>query len=34
MIAFDGIFGLLLFMIVATDLVLLGCFLFIKTRNE
>jgi hypothetical protein len=29
-----GALGLLLFVVVLTDLFLLGCYLFVKTRNE
>lgn len=35
MIAMDNFFlGLLLYVVITTDLVPLGCYLFVKTRNE
>jgi hypothetical protein len=34
MFAIGGVWELLLFAVVLTDLFLLGCYLFVKTRNE
>jgi hypothetical protein len=34
MILFDGVLGLVFFGVLTTDLFLLGCYLFAKTRNE
>jgi len=34
MMVIGGVYWLLVYILVMTDLFLLGCFLFVKTRNE